>query len=167
MPDNGPITSEQCQELLFDGRGRLEALLSRIDDVYRDGEDGWSAKDHLLHLANWQRRVVEQFEAGNAGRAIEWPEPGFTIGQTDQLNDRDWRMGRDRSMEEVHQAFTESYDRLDALIAGMTDEDFNDPTRFPWLGFEAREAIVANSYAHYGDHIDALEELVLSSELPA
>jgi hypothetical protein len=26
---------------------------------------------------------------------------------------------------------------------------------------------IANSYGHCGDHIDALEELVLSSELPA
>jgi hypothetical protein len=30
----------------------LEVLVSRIDDGYRDGDDGWSAKDHRLYLAN-------------------------------------------------------------------------------------------------------------------
>jgi hypothetical protein len=43
-------------------------------------------------------------------------------------------------MEKVHQAFTESYDRLGRLIECLTDEAMNDPAPFPWRGFEARGA---------------------------
>lgn len=166
MVEQAPFSSEQCQESLFDGRARLEALLWRIDDVTRDGEDGWSARDHLLHIAIWQERVVGWFEQAAAGTAPERPEPGYTFDQMDELNGRDWQAGRDRSMEEVHRAFVTSYDRVEALIASLSDEELNDPARFPWLGSEAGVAIVSNSYGHYADHIDALEELVLSSELP-
>ena len=166
MAEHGPYNSEQCRESLFDGRARVEALLWRIDDVTRDGEDGWSAKDHLLHLAIWQQRVVDHFAAGVAGTPMQWPEPGFTMERIDELNERDWQAGRDRSMEDIQQAFTTSYDGVDALFQSLTDEELNAPDRYPWIGFEAGAAIVGNSYGHYGDHIDALEELVLSSEFP-
>jgi len=164
MQDRGPITVEQCLEYLLDGRGRVEALLARIDDPERTLDDGWNAKDILMHLARWQERVAGWFEEAASGGTPERPEPGYSFEQTDELNERDRETGRAATIEEARQAFGDSYERVAAVIRSLSDEELNDPARFGWLGFEARSAIAGNSYGHYRDHTDALEELVLGSE---
>jgi len=47
----------------------------------------------------------------------------------------------------------------EALIAGLEDDDLNDPGRTPWLGFEARHTIAGNTYGHYEEHLGTLERL--------
>jgi hypothetical protein len=165
MPERAPITTEECRRLTLAGRERLEALLRGIHDLTRDGRDEWSAKDHLLHLAVWQARVADWFDEAGRGRTPARPEPGYRFDQIDELNERDWRVGRALTVDDVRRTFDASHARVVALIDRLSGKELNEPDRFPWLGFPAVDAIAGNSYGHYGDHREALEELVRDSEL--
>ena len=155
----GPIGAAECLARFRTARARVDELVASVDSWTAQSPEGWTAKDYLAHLTAWQRCVVRWWEEGEAGRPREWPEPGFTFEQVDALNDRDWRADRETPLDEVRREFEVSADAVEALIGRLTDDDLNDAAHVPWLGFEGRHAIAGNTYGHYAEHFEALEQL--------
>lgn len=159
-PDpRGPISAAECLARFREARARVDELADRVTSWSAESAEGWTAKDYLAHLTAWQRRMVRWFEEGAAGQFRERPEPDFTFEQVDELNERDWRADRDRSLDDVRAEFARTADAVEALIGRLSDDDLNDPARAPWLGFEARHTIAGNTYGHYAEHFDVLEQL--------
>ena len=158
---NGPISAADCLARYRAARARVGELAAAVTSWSDETADGWTAGDYLAHLTAWQRRLVRWFEEGAAGQHRQGPEPGFTFEQVDELNDRDWAASRETPLEEVRREFGSTADAVEALIGRLTDDDLNDPGWALWLGFEARHTIAGNSYGHYEDHFEDLEQLGL------
>lgn len=153
------MSAADCLARFRAARARVDELTAAVTSWSDETADGWTASDYLAHLTTWQRRLVRWFEEGAAGQPRQGPEPGFTFEQVDDLNERDWAASRETLLEDVRREFDLTADAVEALIGRLTDDDLNDPARVPWLGFEARHAIAGNSYGHYEDHFEALEQL--------
>ncbi len=119
-----PPTSrvEDKQALLAHYRQMREELLAAIDGLTDDQMtdrtiDGWSVKDHLLHLSLWDEMralEVERISAGHdsALRMKQEQEEGY--------NATGYALRRDMSLEQARWELEKTRERLLAAIASAT-----------------------------------------------
>lgn len=85
-------TKTQALSGLREEYDRWEALLARLSDEQITAphlDDGWSIKDVIAHLHDWQSRSVARFEAalnGTEPRYPDWPQQ-FDPEIAEQPND--------------------------------------------------------------------------------
>lgn len=153
-------------------RDELLALIAGLDEAALSaarGPGGWAIKDHLAHLAAWERGV-----AAMLGRRDRWNAMGLTDEQAEQAENAD---DINALLFEANKALTPRQalaeleaahqSMLDAL-ATLSDEDLRraydyyvsgaaDPTAGPPIV----DIISGNAWGHYAEHIewisDALE----------
>jgi hypothetical protein len=165
-----PRNKEELIERILGGRVRLEELIDSLSDeeLAAPGPDGeWSVKDHLAHLAAWERLLLEWLRGGT-GREHEIVgldqaayEAARRAGDEDGLNAAIYQLNRDRALAEVREAFDEASDAVLSMLERMTWDDLqrpafpNDPHAPPLLGYT-----IGNTYGHFADHMGWIRELV-------
>src|SRR5258706_15083602 len=82
----------------------------------------WTVKDHLAHLTWWRMYAAEVLDAVRTGS--ELPD---VADDDDVQNAKIYAAHKDRSAEAIKTAAPASYDRLDAAIRAITDEDLIKP----------------------------------------
>jgi len=135
------------------GRARLEATLAAFSDeaMLERIDDAWTRKDVLAHLEAWERRVVTLLEVLRAGA-----EPDDD-GGTDQLNERFYRAGRDRALDDVRAGEREAYAAVLAAIDGASDEELFDGHHFAWTdGDPLADWFRGNTDEHFDEHREQL-----------
>ena len=135
------------------GRARLDADLAAISDaaMLERIDDAWTRKDVLAHLEAWERRVVALLDILRAGA-----EPDDD-GDTDQLNERFYRAGRDRALDDVRAGEREAYAAVLAAIDGASDEELFDGHHFAWTdGDPLADWFRGNTDEHYDEHREQL-----------
>jgi hypothetical protein len=82
------------QELLNEIRRERSALddalmLLTLRQMTKGGvtRGGWSVKDVLAHLVEWQQMNLAWYAAGLRGEKPAVPAPGFTLRELPRLND--------------------------------------------------------------------------------
>lgn len=151
------LTPQQCVGRLRDTRSRLEAALDGIDEDAAS-RNGWTAKEHLAHIAAWQRRLATWLTDDAAGRTPERPEPGYSFDQIDELNERNRLASHDAPLDEVRRVFSESFDDIARLILPLSADDLNAADRYEWIaGRPLLDVIASNGYGHYAEHIEMLD----------
>jgi len=142
----------------------LELLVARLSvaQMNQPGAVGvWSVKDVLAHIAFWQRY------AAALARAV-------ADGETPQLEAEDETELRNASVVTqyylapigaVLASWNEAREDLLDQIAGLSDDDLNDPNRFAWSeGRTLLDRIASNSYEHEQEHIEQIRAWIRSSE---
>jgi hypothetical protein len=135
----------------------LVAVVSDIDarSLSLPGQDGWSIKDHLVHIATWELSLLAliQGHSTNEAMGLGDEEPS----DIDGINDLVWKLHRDDSVERVLLYFCDSHERLTAALAKLSSDDPllpyshyqpNQPERHrpivEWVGPE--------TFEHYAEH---------------
>jgi hypothetical protein len=128
---------------------------------------GWSVKDHLIHLAAWERSVVFflQGKPRHAGLGVE--EALFLKGSDDDVNAVVFQQRKDLPLAEAFAQFREVHQQLLKLLAALTDTDLQKPYRH-YLpdepghddGSPAINVIDGNSARHFAEHLTWIEALV-------
>lgn len=129
------------------------ALESIADDLWEARDawgDGWSIKDLVAHLAEWQKMLLGWHEAGTRGEAPAMPAPGYKWNETRALN----RAIRDRlrgiSREAALAELGAGHLRVEELVESLSPEQILDPGHFTWTGRNALATyIAANTAGHY------------------
>jgi hypothetical protein len=135
------------------GRARLDADLAAISDaaMLERIDDAWTRKDVLAHLEAWERRVVTLLDILRGGAEPE------DDGDTDQLNERFYRAGRDRALDDVRAGEREAYAAVLAAIDGASDEELFDGHHFAWTdGDPLADWFRGNTDEHYDEHREQL-----------
>lgn len=111
---------------------------------------GWSVKDVLAHLVEWQQMNLGWYEAGLRGDMPALPTLGFTWRDLPRLNDRIYRKHRRRSLQAVLRDYRSSHERVVALIEALSDSDLVTLGRFSWTGpsWTLSDYLRANTAAH-------------------
>jgi hypothetical protein len=135
-------------------RRRLEQNLVLLDEaqLIRPGVVGdWSVKDILAHLADWERRFLLWYQAGQRGEVPEIPAPGLSWAQLDLLNQRIYEANRDRPLAEVLATFRRSYRDTITAIEAIPEEEIFAAGRYAWVGVDNNlvDVILANTANHY------------------
>jgi uncharacterized protein (TIGR03083 family) len=148
----------------------LERTIGRLGDAQltgpRDG-GGWAVKDHLAHLAAWERSMAYLLRGRPRHEGLGVDERTYLEGDEDEINDAIFRLGRDRPLPETLADWRETHRQLLATLAGLGDADLQK-TYSDYLpdepGEETGEPIVGrlagNTYEHYDQHRGWIEALV-------
>jgi hypothetical protein len=112
---------------------------------------GWSVKDILAHLVEWQHMNLGWYAAGMRGETPAMPAPGFTLRELPRLNAMIFRKHRRRSLQAVLRDYAEFHERIVALIAALPDADLVTLHRFSWTGpsWTLSDYLRASTAAHY------------------
>lgn len=153
---------------LRESRAKLEETVGRLSDarMARPGPDGWSAKDHLAHVAIWEESLLALLEGRDreAAMGLE-PTPTWDL---DAANAAIYERHRGLSLSTVRDLSQETHARVLAALARLTDADLlrpyahyqpNDPPHNPKpvIGW-----IDGNTWEHYAEHARWIDAMMAS-----
>ena len=112
---------------------------------------GWSVKDVLAHLVEWQRMNLDWYAAGLRGEKPAMPAPGYTLRELPRLNAMIYRKHHRRSLKAVLRDYRVYHDRIVALISSLSEADLVTLGRFSWTGpsWTLSDYLRASTAAHY------------------
>jgi hypothetical protein len=112
---------------------------------------GWSVKDILAHLVEWQRMNLDWYAAGLRGEKPAMPAPGFTLRELPRLNAMIFRKHHRRSLRAVLDDYEAFHARVVALIEASSDFDLVTLQRYSWTGpsWSLSDYLRASTAAHY------------------
>ena len=117
-------------------RDALQAMLSGLtrEQLMWPGAYGWSAKDHVAHLAEWERMLFGWYDAGARGENPAVPAQGYTWATEHELNQVIYERYRDDQLEHVLADWRDTSRRLLALTNATSEADLFTPGRYAWTG---------------------------------
>jgi hypothetical protein len=128
-----------------------EALLAEIGEDRMDTPgvaEQWSIKDIVAHLTGWRRRSVARLQAAARHErefASPWPPH---LETDDEINAWIFDANHKRSVREVLDDSRQSFQDLVAAIDAFSDEELQDPQRFPWMEGEQLRATMYFEHFH-------------------
>ena len=131
-----------------------EALASAVDS-FSDMEleqpgvvESWSIKDLLGHIAFWAQRAAENLQLIAAGRADEVRRPSDETA-TDEWNEREWRVRRERPLSDVREEWLDSYQGALQALAACPSKKLEEKVE----GTTAIKSFALDTYEHYREHL--------------
>ena len=120
------------------GRTALDATLALLTprQMTTSGvtRGGWSVKDILAHLVEWQQMNLDWYAAGLQGEKPAMPAPGYTLRELPRLNEMIFRKHHGRSLQAVLSDYRTYHERVVALIETVAEADLVTLQRFSWTG---------------------------------
>jgi hypothetical protein len=163
MNTNFPQPEDKAEVLenIRQARAELETSFARLSHEQMDGpatDGGWTIKDHLSHIAEWQRRALAVMD----GRE---PHEGFQIDKEtfDQfedvhaLNEYLFQRNRNRSLEDVLEDFRSTHQQVEARVGEMDNDQLQSELtgtlarRFPRVVDLVNFNIARHDRVHVGD----------------
>lgn len=152
------------------GWNELNAVIDSLgpDGLTVTGADGWAVKDHLVHIAAWELSLLGLLEG--ADRRSAMGVPGVDE-ETDSINAAVWALHRGMTPEEARAYSLDTHAALIALLGRLSDADLqrpynhfqpNDP-RDPNDNRPVLDWVGGNTWEHYAEHIDWINQLVKDS----
>jgi hypothetical protein len=138
-------------------RQRWEELLEQIppERMESTGASGeWSVKDVIAHISWHEREMVGLARARALVGSELWALP--LQARNTAIFEQHRQLPLQAVLEEAQRVFPEMMAELEKL----TDEDLNDPARYPGMppDWQPWNVIASNTYEHYQDHIRDLQE---------
>jgi hypothetical protein len=112
---------------------------------------GWSVKDVLAHLVEWQQMNLDWYAAGLRGEKPAMPAPGYTLRELPRLNQMIYHKHHRRSLQAVMRDYRFYHERVVELIKTLPDADLVTLGRFSWTGasWTLSDYLRASTAAHY------------------
>ncbi len=163
-------------EALEDSRQEMIELLDGVPEEWmtEPGVVGdWSIKEVLDHLSHWEGQLVTLLF--QAKRGVAKPTtPHFGTESVDEVNKRWAEASKERALDMIWQDWMGVRKQTIRRVSEMSDQDLNDPKRFPWQeGVPLYEWIQNDSFGHEEGHADQIrqwlekrEEQAASEETP-
>jgi hypothetical protein len=125
---------------------------------------GWTAKDHLIHIAAWEDSVNALLQGLARHEYMGIDEAMWESGDVDQINAVIQQRFKDMSLEEVWKTLGDVHQQLMEKIHAMSDDDLKRPYR-TFQPTSTREApiinwIIGNTYEHYAEHTPWITAIV-------
>lgn len=112
---------------------------------------GWSVKDILAHLVEWQQMNLEWYAAGVRGEKPAMPAVGYTLRELPRLNAMIYRKHHRRSLQAVLEDYRSYHHRVVSLIETLPDDILVTLGRYSWTGpsWTLSDYLRASTAAHY------------------
>ena len=167
MTDEQQWTTAELLTAIESGWNEFQAYLATLSPAQMTGPTdaaGWSVKDHVMHLAIWEKGIVALLKREDRQQAMGLDDDAWNGHDYDVMNAiiRDQHAGL--SLDAVKQAFADIHGQLVARIGAMADADLQRPysdyaddpgNDRPVVGY-----IVGNTFEHYAEHQPWIEKVV-------
>jgi hypothetical protein len=141
--------------------------LTELEMTAMKDEQGWTVKDHVVHLASWERSVVFflQNKPRHAGLGVD--EDLYLDGSYDEINASIQQLGAELPLEEALAQLREVHRQMLELLEPLTDAQLARPYRY-YLpdepgdgdGPPALSVVYGNTAHHFSEHQRWIELLV-------
>jgi uncharacterized damage-inducible protein DinB len=146
--------------------GTLLALIEPLpaDEFVRSRPDGWSVRDHVVHVTAWERSLLALLLGQSRPQAIGLTDEEEAALELDDINARILARAAHLSPAEVRQQSAETHAELMQMLRSLTDADVNLPYSHyqPGPGENAERPvfgwIAGNTFEHYEEHIGWLRQ---------
>lgn len=158
LPANEPITQTNLMRHIAAGWDTLQAFLDTLSPAQMTqpvDAVGWTVKDHVIHLATWEKSLTFLPDGQSQRAGMEVDAATWASGD-DAVNGALQARYRDLSPDEARRMHQQSHTRMLAKIASMTDEDLMRPYRDFQPDSTSEQPIygwiVGNTFEHYREH---------------
>ena len=163
-----PTTMDELHAVLARSRENVLAVVEPLTDdrIARLGPEGWSPKDHLAHLAVWERWATGILTGQDKAATLGVPPESLATDDFDQANEVIRARWADTPRAEVMAMLAASRQRLLATLAGLTYEDLMRPYAHyqpgsPDITDPVAYWVAGNSYQHDDEHRPWIEGLLV------
>ncbi len=164
------ISKTELMDRMAAGYEALEQTVAALDGLQLEhpGPEGWAVKDHLFHLAAWERGIAWLLSGRPRAEGMGITSEEWYNLTMDQVNDLVYQRNRERTAAEALSAFREAHQAmLDALVP-LSDADLQRPyadygegggqsADRPIIGW-----IIGDTYDHYEEHLAYLRAILSS-----
>lgn len=146
------------KELLLEIAEERSRLIALVDSLrprqFTSGElndAGWTVKDVLTHLVDWEARTIDWYDAGCRGEVPTLPDNDFTWREIRALNDKIYRKHRRKSVKTVLSEFHQVHRRTLAAIGQMSNKELTTLGQYAWTGtsWTLSDYLRASTASHY------------------
>lgn len=165
------LSKDDLLAMMERGWNSLNTFLSDYSDeqlTIPTDAAGWSAKDHLAHLARWEDGIWALLDKQSRVEQMGVPADVWERHDIDEINGTMRELDKDLTLEQVRQRLRDVHERLVAKIETLSDEDLQRPYQFydadvdddrPVIGW-----ISGNTYDHYAEHKPWIRTLIAEGE---
>lgn len=147
------VSKQALIDQILEERKKLETALASLDprELTEPGVwgDGWSIKDLMAHLVEWEQMLLRWYRESAAGGVPEVPAPGYTWRETPALNQAIWKKHAERSLAAVRRDFASSYRETLETVREIPEEVLLNPGAMPWSNTPLASYVAANTCSHY------------------
>jgi len=154
------MTKDEILDALEDGREKfLDAIDGLTDEAMQ--EPGvcrdWSLKDLLSHITRWEAELVKMLWETSQGEQPTTAQFGKI--SVDELNAAWQDESAARPLEQVMDDYIAVRKQTSRRVNAFSDEELNDPKRYPWLKGQALwERVSIDSFGHEEEHLLQVQE---------
>jgi uncharacterized damage-inducible protein DinB len=158
------MTADEIRDKIESVWQDLADLATRVDReaFTAPAADGWSVKDHLVHVGAWEHWLLALFQGEDKLAAMGAEGAGRDI---DQVNAAVWEKHRHDSADDAWRYFRGAHAQLMQELSNKSTEDFERPYQAFFDGNAGGStqqavlvAVAANTYDHYAEHIGWITE---------
>lgn len=180
MTEQQVITKAELLAAIEQSWSRFDAALERLSEdqlLLPTDPQGWTGKDHLVHISIWERSMVFFLQGKPRHEALGVEQQLYSQGSDDEINAAILKQRKDLPLIDVLAGLRATHRELMALLEPLTDADLHQRYRFYqpdepgdryyWPeepdGPPAIALIYGNAARHVADHTAWIEALVGST----
>jgi hypothetical protein len=164
------MTKTELLQALEDSRQELIEMLEALPEealTLPVRKDGWTIKDILAHLTNWEGQNVTLLFQAQRGTARP-STAHFGTETFDAVNQRWFEASQQRSLDMIWQDWIGVRKQVIRRVGELSEKDLTDPSRFPWMkGKPLFELILTDTIEHEEEHADEIREWLEQFDTPS
>lgn len=169
MSEKAEMTKTELLERIDETWTALQATLEQLDEAQlsqqKDAE-GWAIKDHIVHLAAWERSVVFLLQSRPRYAGLGVDEALYLSGNEDAINAAVYERFADLPAGEALAQLGDVHGQMMTLLQPLSDADLSRSYR-EYLPDEAAEndgppvmgTIYGNTAYHFAEHLEWIQAL--------
>jgi hypothetical protein len=162
--DDIPTGADELLEEIHASRAEIEAIIDELSQnqmTQATDDGGWTIKDHLVHIAEWQRRGLGVIEGRPAWEAMGIDKETYQALDIDGINEILYERNKDRPLPEVLTEFRKAQEKVVLTLEQMNEDDLEReiPADFNERHRRIIDISRENFAGHDHDHVEDIRQL--------
>jgi hypothetical protein len=165
------MSKTELMDRMAAGYEALEQTVAALDGLQlnHSGPEGWAVKDHLFHLAAWERGIAWLLSGRSRYEGMGVTPEEWQAHTMDEVNDLVHQRSQERDAAEALAAFRAAYQAMLDALAPLEDADLQrpysdfDPAATRYADRPIAGWIIGDTYEHYEEHLGYIRSMLAAS----